>query len=217
MVSNKEYQKLWRKRNPEKTAEYSKRYREKNKEKYRENNRKYRETHKELRRKLGRKYRIKMSNSPEFKFKDYQNIAKFGKRKWNLTFKEFMNFWQKPCYYCGSKIKNIGLDRIDSKKGYEKDNLIPCCWICNRMKHTLGQKEFLNQCLKIIQEQNLFQKERQKIIDEILKELPKERIYEKEIKEFKIDNSSIEGEFHEKFLEGFNQALQEIKEIIEKI
>jgi len=39
----------------------------------------------------------------------------------------------------------------------------------------------------------------------------------KEIKEFKIDNSSIEGEFHEKFLEGFNQALQEIKKIIEKI
>jgi len=64
---------------------------------------------------------------------------------------------------------------------------------------------------------HLLQKERQKIIDEILKELPKERIYEKEIKELKIDNSSIEGEFHEKFLEGFNQALQEIKEIIEKI
>jgi hypothetical protein len=27
-----------------------------------------------------------------------------------------------------------GLDRIDSKKGYTKDNCVPCCGFCNNLK-----------------------------------------------------------------------------------
>ena len=50
------------------------------------------------------------------------------------------------------------------------------------------------------------QKERQKIKDEILKKMPKE-------KEVRVPD---EDKFAEKY-DGFNQALQEIKEIIEKI
>ena len=40
------------------------------------------------------------------------------------------------CYYCGEKLGTAGhgLDRIDTKKGYYPDNVIPCCGICNAIK-----------------------------------------------------------------------------------
>lgn len=67
-----------------------------------------------------------------------------------------------PCHYCGSKgsntfkdvdkkhkrkisdlvIKYNGLDRLDSSRGYTVDNVVPCCWNCNRAKGTLSVEEF---------------------------------------------------------------------------
>lgn len=35
-----------------------------------------------------------------------------------------------------------GLDRVDSNKGYTKDNVVPCCKYCNRAKSDLTTKEF---------------------------------------------------------------------------
>ena len=64
----------------------------------------------------------------------------------DLTFNQFMNFWQKDCFYCGNKIETIGLDRIDNKIGYIKENIISCCWICNKMKNQLSANEFINKC-----------------------------------------------------------------------
>jgi hypothetical protein len=42
-----------------------------------------------------------------------------------------------PCSYCGGKIGTggYGLDRINAKKGYTKNNVIPACAHCNIMKH----------------------------------------------------------------------------------
>ena len=40
-----------------------------------------------------------------------------------------------PCIYCGST-KDIGLDRIDNKKGHSKDNVVPCCYICNTARNS---------------------------------------------------------------------------------
>jgi hypothetical protein len=47
----------------------------------------------------------------------------------------------RQCYYCTSSA--TGLDRINSDVGYEIDNLVPCCKVCNRMKGTLDKKRFL--------------------------------------------------------------------------
>jgi len=53
----------------------------------------------------------------------------------------------------------------------------------------------------------------QKLLQRFIEETKlKKRIYEKEIEEFKIDNSTIEGEFFERFLDGYNQALQNINQ-----
>lgn len=53
----------------------------------------------------------------------------------------------KPCYYCGAppsnfmKTKNSiiglpfsGIDRVDSKKDYLENNVVPCCKMCNNAK-----------------------------------------------------------------------------------
>lgn len=48
---------------------------------------------------------------------------------------------------------NMSVDRIDSNKGYEKDNIQLVCAIINRMKTDLEDKEFINFC-KIIVKHN---------------------------------------------------------------
>lgn len=69
--------------------------------------------------------------------------AKCGARNRNLSFQLTLSdyielFAHKPCYYCSAspEINRAGswLDRKDSTKGYELDNLLPCCYSCNILK-----------------------------------------------------------------------------------
>jgi len=67
----------------------------------------------------------------------------------NITFNEFLDIIKNnKCHYCDSeliynehsKVYGINnsrahqLDRKDNNVGYEKNNLVPCCWDCNRLK-----------------------------------------------------------------------------------
>lgn len=40
------------------------------------------------------------------------------------------NICNQACFYCGETEK-IGLDRINNNKGHTKDNVVPCCYVCN--------------------------------------------------------------------------------------
>lgn len=64
-----------------------------------------------------------------------------------FTFKQYAEFLQKPCAYCGDISKSI--DRIDSKGCYTLDNIQQTCIKCNFMKYTLSDKEFKEQINKI--------------------------------------------------------------------
>lgn len=66
----------------------------------------------------------------------------------NLTEKEYNKIIERPCNYCGlpSKDKQMGIDRIDSKKGYELNNCVPCCMTCNIMKNEYSLDSFYNKC-----------------------------------------------------------------------
>jgi hypothetical protein len=86
---------------------------------------------------------------PHSKFLIYKNSAKSRGIPFELTFEQFMTFWQKPCYYCGNSIPTIGLDRVDNTKGYTMDNVVPCCKVCNRLKTSFPQDVFIEQCQKI--------------------------------------------------------------------
>jgi hypothetical protein len=64
----------------------------------------------------------------------------------SLNYLEFLEFTKiDECQYCYEKVtwakinltKNgsrYNLDRMDNSKGYEKSNLIVCCWRCNNSK-----------------------------------------------------------------------------------
>jgi len=43
-----------------------------------------------------------------------------------------------------------GLDRIDNKNGYVKDNVVSCCTICNYAKHTLSYEEFMSYLERLV-------------------------------------------------------------------
>lgn len=79
----------------------------------------------------------------------YIRGAKTRGIEWNLTEKEFLNFWKKPCYYCGVDIETIGLDRVDNIKSYKISNVVSCCSVCNIMKKTQTEQEFINKIKQI--------------------------------------------------------------------
>lgn len=67
----------------------------------------------------------------------------------------FFDLIAKNCHYCGSEPSNTrkgystdlefnDLDRLDSSKGYVVDNVVPCCFICNRAKSNLPESDFLS-------------------------------------------------------------------------
>jgi len=83
--------------------------------------------------------------------------------EYNLTEEQFTELVTGNCVYCGDKLTNVvkgqgktsgdfhytGIDRIDSSKGYTKENAVSCCWMCNNMKNTTHINDFLSHIKKI--------------------------------------------------------------------
>ena len=91
-------------------------------------------------------------------YNTYERRAKQKEISFNLSKEEFKEITSKNCFYCGVKPKQKapatarkdygyytynGIDRIDSTKGYEKDNIVPCCGQCNVSKNNYSYDEFL--------------------------------------------------------------------------
>lgn len=94
-----------------------------------------------------KKYRVK----PEVRFAKYKASALSRGFKWLLTRDQFMIHWKKPCNHCGDAIETIGLDRIDSAKPYQEDNVEPCCAKCNQMKSDWNTNDWVKHLVKIVQ------------------------------------------------------------------
>ena len=45
--------------------------------------------------------------------------------------------------------KYSGIDRVNSEKGYVKNNVVPCCKVCNIAKHNMSQNDFFNWINKV--------------------------------------------------------------------
>lgn len=83
------------------------------------------------------------------KFSLYRDGARHRGISFCISFEEFAQFWQQPCFYCGAPISTIGIDRIDNRIGYESGNLLPCCEFCNRAKRDLSFDEFTEHLQRI--------------------------------------------------------------------
>lgn len=124
----------WKRKNPERMSALRKNRYSKNAEKFRQEARDYR----------GRCQDIS-------RYSQYKSGAKRRGLDFDLTYLEFMMFWQKPCQYCGSGIATIGIDRIDNTKGYSINNIVSCCDTCNWMKADYALDSFMEHCKKIVE------------------------------------------------------------------
>lgn len=110
----------------------------------------------------------KQRRSWNSRLQGYKNGALKRNLLWELSFQDFVDICSKPCYYCNEppktwdcvsnapsvqlntpnsvsedyKIRFTGVDRYDSKKGYTKENCVPCCVYCNRAKSDLSFEDF---------------------------------------------------------------------------
>jgi hypothetical protein len=88
--------------------------------------------------------------TPKSIFSIYKDAAYVRKLSFDLTLDLFVDWHGKTdCFYCSLHISTIGIDRIDSDKGYTIDNIVPCCKVCNKMKMDLSVAEFKKQ-IKLI-------------------------------------------------------------------
>lgn len=56
--------------------------------------------------------------------------------KFSLTLEEFIILRRYPCVYCGGPLSEAShsLDRLDPGGPYSKDNVVACCWSCNKAR-----------------------------------------------------------------------------------
>lgn len=93
--------------------------------------------------------RAEYSKTPKSRYVHYRLDAHRKNRDFQLTMEQFMQFWDATCHYCGDQIMGVGIDRVDSTKGYTLDNVVPCCAHCNRIKLDYSKEEFIGRCIKI--------------------------------------------------------------------
>jgi len=67
-----------------------------------------------------------------------------------ITYEQFCNIiFNNKCEYCGEYETKLGIDRVDNSRGYDIDNIVPACWICNRMKGAMDIDNFIAHIQKI--------------------------------------------------------------------
>lgn len=90
--------------------------------------------------------------------KGYKSGAKERGYSYSLSIDQFEELTTSNCFYCGMpplqkyvhvKAKSHpymynGIDRVENNVGYQYDNCVPCCKLCNRAKGTMTQKDFLS-------------------------------------------------------------------------
>jgi hypothetical protein len=96
-------------------------------------------------------------------YAQYRHSAKKRKISFRLSKRQFIEITKKECHYCGQKplplklsnqnfygtCKANGVDRINSKYGYYKENVVPCCKMCNILKRDYPQKVFIEKIRSI--------------------------------------------------------------------
>lgn len=85
----------------------------------------------------------------------YRLGAKRRGLNFDLSEREVFDLIVQDCTYCGlppstdmklsahPDFRYTGIDRVDNNRGYEKDNVVPCCETCNTAKSTMSVDEWL--------------------------------------------------------------------------
>ena len=86
-------------------------------------------------------------------FNGYKNSARVRGIEFELTENDFNDILLKKCFYCNNtNLSNqIGIDRLINDQSYNIYNIVPCCKVCNRMKHINNYIPFIEKINKIIE------------------------------------------------------------------
>lgn len=79
-----------------------------------------------------------------------QKIKREAKHDFHLTDAQLLLLvLMNTCEYCGFHQEGVflGIDRVDSRKGYTVENCLPCCWRCNTAKGSRDPVTFIGQAL----------------------------------------------------------------------
>ena len=153
---NKEHLKSYREKNKERITKQKKIWVEANREHHRANAKAWREANKEYRAEKFRLWYAENKEScsarkrarhrtPRGRWLNIKNGAKKRGIPFHIEQGLYeVKIWQQPCHYCGGETEN-GADRKDSNGGYTVDNVVPCCWGCNRAKKDKSYESFLEE------------------------------------------------------------------------
>jgi len=96
-----------------------------------------------------------------------RHLLSYKKRYLTLTLEDLINCWNRQRGICaisgleltftqssGRTITNASIDRIDSHKGYEKDNVQLVCHLVNLMKSDKTTQELIYMCRQIVLHNN---------------------------------------------------------------
>lgn len=82
-------------------------------------------------------------SQPNIRYHLGVRVAKQRKLRWDISQDVYTNLVSQPCFYCDNKLGNVqkemgvGLDRIINTLGYIRDNVLPCCGICNQTRSNI--------------------------------------------------------------------------------
>jgi len=115
--------------------------------------RKYRADNPEKYKKAASRNNKRAKHRASKRYSAYKNRA-LNRRKipFELSIEEFKEITSLKCKYCNgfsTGVNYVGIDRIDSNKGYIIDNCVPCCDKCNFMKKEYSIEEFTQHIFKI--------------------------------------------------------------------
>jgi hypothetical protein len=95
-----------------------------------------------------RNYQGEQFRNMEAYFNSTKNKASTRNYSFNIDFDIFKSLVLSECYYCHHQKNDEvnGIDRINNAIGYEKDNCVSCCKVCNRMKWIFHPLFFVQVC-----------------------------------------------------------------------
>ena len=91
-------------------------------------------------------------------FHSYPKQAADRGYEWGLLEEQFFHIVTQDCHYCGAPPAQIhkrnktvygsfiynGIDRVDNTIGYLPNNVVPCCFTCNKAKSAMSTERFLD-------------------------------------------------------------------------
>lgn len=100
--------------------------------------------------------RNKWARTMDGLFPQAKSIAKKSGRVWEISRENYEKLRNLKCHYCEGPLPEtgVGLDRLDNTRGYQLNNVVPCCTLCNmarRNQFTPGEmKTFIGPAIKKI-------------------------------------------------------------------